>query len=286
MKIVFSRKGFDTQYGGIPSAVLPDQTLVSFPIEDKKSIVTADTIRRGGNSIGEMVEQLSEGRIQRNYRAHLDPDLDPSAYPRERGWRPVLGQTGSPLGHLRKQGVGAGALFLFFGWYRQVEQFKTGWAYERGTAPVHSLWGWLHVGACLDHQHVPKETAQWLAYHPHLQRSARKKHVLFMASDHFDINGRRVLGGGVFPRFRSSRVLSAPGANMSLWQVPDWMHPDAGQAAFSYIYEEKRWRHLDSGLATVQTIGKGQEIVMDADATAPVFDWIAALFEDVPSLTQ
>lgn len=284
MKVIFSRKGFDTQYGGVPSAVLPDQSLVSFPIEDKKSIVTADTISRRGESLGEMVEQLTGGRMQRGYSAHLDPDLDPSAYPRKPGWRPVLGQTGSSLGHLQKQGVGVGDLFLFFGWYRQVEKHQSTWAYARSSPAAHTLWGWLHVGACLDHKDLPKEAAQWLAYHPHLQRSARKQHVLFAASDHLEVDGRRVPAGGIFPRFIAPRVLSAPGENMSVWEVPGWMHPDAGQVGFSYIHKATRWRHVDEGRATVQTIGKGQEIVMSPAKTAPLDKWLAKLFEDVPSL--
>ena len=93
MKIVFSRKGFDSQYGGVPNAVLPGGVMVPFPIQDTRSIVTGDAIRRGGEVVGEMVEQLTRGRIPRDYTAHLDPDLDSAAYPREPGWRPVLGQT-------------------------------------------------------------------------------------------------------------------------------------------------------------------------------------------------
>jgi hypothetical protein len=83
---------------------------VSFPIEDAHSIVTAAEVRRGGKCVGELVEQLTGGRMRRSYRVHLNPDLDPSCYPRRPGWKSVLGQTGSSLGHLRKQGVGIGDL--------------------------------------------------------------------------------------------------------------------------------------------------------------------------------
>ncbi len=287
MKVVFSRKGFDTQYGKVPNAVLPDQTLVSFPIEDVKSIVAAAQVRRGGESIGDLVEQLSGGRIARNYPAHLDPDLDPAAYPRQPGWRPVLGQTGSSLSHLENQGVGVGDLFLFFGWFRPVTRHESRWAYSRGTQAVHALWGWLHVGTCFSHQDLPAGAAKWLAYHPHLQRSARKRHVLFAAADALQVGGRRIPGGGIFPRFTKRRVLSAPGENMSVWRVPGWMHPEAARARFSYIHEPSRWRHADTGDgALVRTIGKGQEIVMDAVEAAPLETWLESIFEDVPSLSR
>ena len=32
MKVILSRKGFDSSNGGIPSPILPDGTLLSFPI--------------------------------------------------------------------------------------------------------------------------------------------------------------------------------------------------------------------------------------------------------------
>jgi hypothetical protein len=32
MKVILSRKGFDSEYGGIASPILPDGTLLSLPI--------------------------------------------------------------------------------------------------------------------------------------------------------------------------------------------------------------------------------------------------------------
>jgi hypothetical protein len=284
MKIVLSRKGFDTQYGKVPNAILPDGTLIAFPIRDGASIVRADAIQRGGEAVGEMVEQLTRGRIRRDYRAHLDPDLDPSSYPREPGWRPVLGQKGSPLGHLLKQKVGAGDLFLFFGWFGRVEKSGATWTYTRGCPPVHLLWGWLNVASCLDPRNLPDGPGRWLAYHPHLHYSANERHALYVASDRLAVAGRLVPGGGIFPRFSDSRVLSAPGENMSLWRVPRWMHPDVGQVRFSYIHDATRWRLVGKEGALVQSIGKGQEIVMGPRETAPIDQWLARLFEDVPSV--
>ncbi len=281
MKVIFSRKGFDSQYGGVPNAVLPNGQMVPFPIPDGRSIVTADAIRRGGEVVGAMVEQLTRGQMSRDYAAHLDPDLDPGAYPREPGWRPVLGQTDAALGHLEKQGVGAGDLFLFFGWYRPVERKGPVWAYVQGVPPVHAIWGWLHVGSCFDHTAVPPDFRPWLAYHPHLQRSHRKRHLLYAASDFMEVGGHRLAAGGIFPRFSDRRVLSASGMNMSVWDVPGWMHPEASQVSFSYIHAPERWAHSGRGGALVKTVGKGQEIVMTPGSGAPLQDWLAGIFEDV-----
>lgn len=36
MKVSFSRKGFDSENGGQPNAILPDGTLLVFPIPDEE----------------------------------------------------------------------------------------------------------------------------------------------------------------------------------------------------------------------------------------------------------
>lgn len=281
MKVILSRKGFDTQYGGVPNAVLPDGSLLAFPIEDGKSIIRGDEIRRGGESIGLAAEQLTGGKLARGYRAHLDPDLDFAAYPRRAGWRQVLGQTGSALGHLQRQGVGPGDLFLFFAWFRPVERQGQGWAYVSDTPPVHLFWGWLHVGAVHAHTALPASEAGWLAYHPHLQRSARKEHRLYVASDGFTVGGRRVAGGGTFPRLEAARVLTAPGETMSAWSLPVWLHPDAGVATLTFHSDAMRWGRLPGGRARLQTVGRGQEFVLTTRDAVPLDEWLGALFSDV-----
>ncbi|MEA4978412.1 MAG: hypothetical protein VB098_00745 [Petrimonas sp.] len=40
MKVILSRKGFDSQYGQISSPILPDSTLLSLPIPSKVDVET------------------------------------------------------------------------------------------------------------------------------------------------------------------------------------------------------------------------------------------------------
>ena len=42
MKVIFSRKGFDSGFGGMPSPVLPDGTMLSMPIPSKGDLVHYD----------------------------------------------------------------------------------------------------------------------------------------------------------------------------------------------------------------------------------------------------
>jgi hypothetical protein len=62
------------------------------------------------------------------------------------------------------------------------------------------------------------------------------------------------------------------------------MHPAADRARFSYIHDDSRWTQV-GGEAHVQTVGKGQEIVMTATDGALVDAWLADIFSDVPAIS-
>lgn len=63
MKLILSRKGFDSAAGKCPNPILPDGRMVALPIPDKNSIVSYGEIQRDGLSIGLIVEQLTQGRL-------------------------------------------------------------------------------------------------------------------------------------------------------------------------------------------------------------------------------
>jgi len=79
VRVIISRKGFDSGYGGVPSPILPDGRMVSLPIPTDDSPTVFGDIVRDGINLGDLVVDLTRGRIDRNEPTHLDPDLDPGA---------------------------------------------------------------------------------------------------------------------------------------------------------------------------------------------------------------
>ena len=75
MKLILSRKGFDSSAGGGPSPILPNGRMVSLPIPDKHSPILYADVMWDEGSISSLVSDLTHGRIPPSYRAHLDPDL-------------------------------------------------------------------------------------------------------------------------------------------------------------------------------------------------------------------
>jgi hypothetical protein len=60
MKIILSRKGFDSGSGGCPSPIFPDGSLMSLPIPDKQSKISYNEINCNHKvSLGEVVSQLA-----------------------------------------------------------------------------------------------------------------------------------------------------------------------------------------------------------------------------------
>ena len=89
MKIIFSRKGYDSALGGIPSPIFPDRTLCSLPIPSEQSPCLG-RVRFGATNLGRVVEQLKGRYGIEKSGVHLDPDLDKDAVPRMSGWLPCF----------------------------------------------------------------------------------------------------------------------------------------------------------------------------------------------------
>lgn len=84
MKIILSRKGFDSGSGGFASPILPCGTLLSLPIPDAKSDIKYRNLRLNNTyNYYDVISSLSSkiklsknvSSIHENLGCHLDPDL-------------------------------------------------------------------------------------------------------------------------------------------------------------------------------------------------------------------
>jgi len=219
-----------------------------------------------------------------SYRAHLDPDLDLNAGKRPPGWRPIFGQSDAALGHLHKEGVGPGDLFLFFGWFQPVELVADGWRFVRDSQSVHAIWGWMQIADVHPTRSVPGNVAKWAAGHPHLSRVQSTNDGVFLAADELVVAGRHLPGAGTFPS-GANRVLTAPPpcALRSAWRLPAWMHPDEGLATLSYHRDPQRWSTVDADVCGLRSVSKGQEFVLKTTRDDLREKWLRTIFDDVES---
>jgi hypothetical protein len=281
MKIVISRKGFDSQYGGIPSPIFPDGTVFPLPIPSRAGRPLRD-LRHNDIAVHQLVCQLG-GRLSPTSSVHLDPDLCAGTVERETGWRASLGQVAQAQKHLRNQGVGPGDIFLFFGWYRAIEfdRVSSSWRYERGASDIHSLFGWMQVQAMVDaddRQLVVRKP--WLADHPHVQYrgSFSGENMIYVSAPRLSFSPRKLAGAGLFARWSSQLQLTDDSQPLkSVWSVPAWMAPSSGRS-MSFHGSAKRWS-VNGNRTQLRTVGKGQEFVLDVGDDPVPRRWIADLIE-------
>lgn len=276
MKLILSRKGFDSQSGGCPSPIFPNGTLYSLPIPYDPSEITYADLWHGDTNIGEVVEGLTRKGVKRDRDAHLDPDINYAAYPRQEGWHPLFGQSGAAQGHLENQNIRIGDLFLFFGLFQKIEKTSGGWCFVKDAPKQHILWGWLQIGEIHKVNDLAKDELPWSHYHPHRHpsRDRDSTNTLYIASCRLDLgDGPIAPGAGGFLKSHEPLVLTNPnGSGVTDWRLPRCFYPDNGKSPLTY-HPRHLWSQEDK-CAYVQRRGPGQEFVLDLDQYPDVTDWL------------
>lgn len=277
MRIIFSRKGFDSASGGCASPLISGRP-ISLPIPTRQPTCVTFGMLRGG--LGELAHDLTQGRITASTSCHLDPDIGRSALPRQCGWRGALGQVGAAQTHLANQGIQPGDLFLFWGLFRPASQtHRRTWSLE-GRAE-HRIFGWLQVGEVITVGANPAGTLTrfpWLADHPHVRGGWPASNTVYVASESLIVEGRHLstAGAGVFAR--GLRLTHAESPQPSRWSVPAWLDPTKGGVGLTYN-PLARW----DGQGSLRAAARGQEFVANIKARRDdALAWLSKLFEEVP----
>lgn len=275
MKIIFSRKGFDSQYGQVPSPILSDGSLQALPIPSRYGRPLGDIQGQLG-PVHRIANDLTNGTITGSTSVHLDPDLYDGSVMRRPGWRPSFGQVGAAQRHLSNQGVGPGDVFLFFGWFRQAEHATGRWSYARGAPNLHVLFGWLQVGQVL--RVAESEYPEWLADHPHVQHASRfgAENTIYIAAERLSGTSHCMPTAGIFRQWSSDLQLTARGRTRSVWRLPSWLLKDPERPALSYHLNRARWHGDDDGVL-LKTVAKGQEFVIDVGNCTHASKWLRSL---------
>ena len=280
MKIILSRKGFDSSVGRVASPILPSGRLCSLPIPaaDGENAPRYRNILFDSQPLGKIVCDLTRGNISPDTPAHLDPDLNSASVPRLPGWRGVFGQAGAAERHLQNRGVRAGDVFLFYGWFRQVECRDGIYRYVQGAPDLHVIFGWLQIERRIpvaERSRIPA----WACDHVHCRRvQPRAIDSLYIATERLTLSGVScdLPGAGIFPCYHPSLCLTDQNASRSKWRLPSWMFPTGGRAALTYHADPKRWeKRPDSTL--LRSAGRGQEFILDCDYYPNALEWLANL---------
>ena len=234
MKIVFSRKGFDSASGGGPSPIVRGRpTSIPIPARDRSETTYRDL------GLGAIVERITRGRVTGATLCHADPMFERC--------RCAFGQTGAAQSHLANNGVGAGDVFLFFGLFSESD----------GADPHHRIFGYLEVTEVTKLGPAPTVLNQPRGFsrrHPHTIGSWDANNTIYAGP------GRTAVSD--MPGLR----LSLPTGAVSHWAVPSWLR-DAG---LTYHGDRARWRPD----GTLHAVARGQEFVTDISGSAEAAAWL------------
>ena len=222
MRIIFSRKGFDSASGGGPSPIV-DGRPISLPIPAGAASRTS----YGDLGLGELAHAASRGKHGADDLCHHDPMFID-------GGTCLFGQVGAAQTHLANRGVGVGDVFLFFGLFR-----------ADGSDPHHRIFGYLEVEEVIA---LVDRVPEWLV-------DRRHPHALAMHGTNDTIYAGP---GSVANRASDALRLTVPEGPPSLWDRPDWLR----KGSLSYHDRADRWlrggrlRSVARGQEFVVEIGK------------------------------
>ena len=224
MRIIFSRKGFDSGSGGGPSPIV-DGRPVTLPIPAG----AASNTTYGELGLGEHAARSSRGKLRADDLCHHDPMFTEDG-------ECLFGQCGAAQTHLERQGVCEGDVFLFFGLFRD---------FENDGEPHHRIFGYLEVSEIVPlSDGAPQELID--IAHPHALAMHHRNDVIYRGL------------GRVAARASDALRLTVPGGPVTMWNRPEWLR----RGGLSYHDRPERWlrggrlRSVARGQEFVADIGR------------------------------
>jgi Nucleotide modification associated domain 3 len=237
MKVIFSRKGFDSTAGKAPSPII-DGEPISLPIPTEGRSET--TYELAG--CGQLVEEITKGRVGAGDLCHEDPVF--------LNGRWVFGQTGAAQSHLERNGVGPGDVFLFFGLF----------ALHGGRDRHHRIFGYMQVEEVRRLGTQPSDSDSPEGFprrHPHTIGEWNGNNTLYL--------GAGAKAKTAHPCLRLTKL----GAPASIWTVPEWLNV----AGLTYHANADRW----AGKTELCAASRGQEFVSDIGNYSAARRWLESL---------
>ncbi len=246
MRIIFSRKGFDSAAGGGASPIV-NGAPISLPIPAG----AASRTTYGDLGLGEHAAEASRGKLGAGDLCHHDPMFRTG---HDGAGECLFGQCGAAQTHLERQGVGKGDVFLFFGLFRE----------EDTGEPHHRIFGYLEV-----EEMIPLETGAPDEMvdigHPHALAMHHRNDVIYRGP------------GGVAARASEVLRLTVEGGPPSLWNRPQWLK----RGGLSYHDRADRWLRASNGQGRLQSVARGQEFVADIGRRQAPHEWLAQILAEI-----
>lgn len=282
MKVILSRKGMDSENGGIPSPII-NWRFYSLPIPtDDPETKYSDIYLFDDIQMSKFIDDVAPKSRKYEY-CHLDPDVRMlSLQKRPVRWERNFGQVGRAQTHLENNQIGIGDVFLFFGWFRRAEYNNGKFRYIKEKdypKGFHAIYSYLQINKIFKPN--LEKTPKWLDYQPHIKCKNRDNYnydnnTVYVASETFIYPKRFNKNGSISFTFSEDLILTKKGQpNRTLWELPIELHPSRG-VTLSYNPSDK-WI-IENNKAILKSASKGQEFIF-SDTGANVEKWCIDLIK-------
>ena len=299
-RVVLSRKGFDSVAGGCASPIFEDGRMFSFPIPESarhpEVNVTFSSLRTDHpNQVATVLGGLKP-KFDLCRKVHLDPDIRPGLRPKNfANDLMYFGQNGKDQTELDLGGVSDAvnaSLFLFYGWFRGIEQRTDGKIrysktvqHDPRSHDQHLMWGWLQPTSAptrIIQGPLPDELKK-AAHHPHLEdRNRGPNNCLYLARKRLSF-APTIAGAGTFERYGPALRLtcSRQSKRRSSWILPAFLR----KAAQGRI-RNAPWQ-ADGDRERVSYRGYGQEFIFNTEGyEEETSTWLTSIFAHAPRLVK
>ena len=260
-RIILSRKGFDSKYGGKPSPIFKDNRIFSIPIpQNLESPSRYKDLQFNGISGSDALKESSVKKITENDYCHHDPALNQKIG--------IFGQASSSQTELKNCGVGIGDLFLFFGWFKQFSL--------NGRDILH-IFGWLQVSKILSGEELIKNFLKNNdIQHPHGYGNTSKyrNNTIYVGTKNLIIDQKRLnlRGFGLFKESAPDLILSSSKHTRSMWKLPKEYFYDSLKEENGLFLNRINWTDKANYLVNTNK-GPGQEFVLNSEKNPKVMKW-------------
>jgi hypothetical protein len=259
MNIIISRKGFDSEFGGKPSIILPDNSMLSFPIPVIEPEIGSSTndLTYKGKSLTQIFNELGIRKKYPESILHVDPDIQTFDNHKPTG---AFGQIGKALKHLINCNVTTGDIFFFYGTFCETTLTNRKLNYKP-MHPFHTIWGYLRVD-------------EIFPIHKDANYSPNRKHPHFLNKDlpkYCDDGNYLYIGKdfGTFT-FRNQLRLTKIGYNKSYWSLPKEFKD------VDMTCNELSSCNIENGRIEFTSAPQGQEFVID-NSHEKINQWLKSI---------
>ena len=266
-RVVLSRKGFDSSFGGRPSPIFYDGRIFSIPIPQRQESPTKyKDLFFNGISGTDALKESSVRQVSNNDYCHYDPALNADIG--------LFGQASSSQTELRNSCVGLGDLFLFFGWFKKFS--------SKGK-DLHHIFGWLQISKIIsgDEEIRGYLTSKKMKHpHGHGDRSTYKNNTLYIGSKDLTIGNKKtgLKGFGLFKSSAKGLILTSPDHTRSMWKLPREYFKDSIDNKKKLFLNRLKWTDKENFLVNTNK-GPGQEFILDSETNPAIIDWVLSLIK-------